>query len=156
VSDVGGQDADSRVRLAAFEFLDATTRLHGRSLPWKVLSEGFEFDGHRVPLVGPQDIFKPAVLRDMPLSIATTPPVPGKTAPYDDQLGPDGLLRYRHRGTDPRHPDNGLRLAMQYKAPLVYLHGVVKGFYVAERPVFIVGDDPGSPTFTVAVGKEGL
>ncbi len=156
MSDVGGQDVDSRVRLAAFEFLDAKTRLHGGSLPWKVLSDGFEFDGRRVPLVGPQGIFKPAVLREMPLSIATAPPVPGKTAPYDDQLGPDGLLRYRYRGTDPRHSDNvGLRLAMQRKAPLVYLHGVVKGFYVAEWPVFIVGDDPRSLTFTVAVGKEG-
>ncbi|MGH7340669.1 MAG: HNH endonuclease [Candidatus Rokuibacteriota bacterium] len=155
MSDLGDQDADSRVRLAAFEFLATKTRLHGGSLPWKVLSEGFEFDARRVPLVGPQGIFKPAVLREMPLSIATAPPVPGKAAPYDDQLGSDGLLRYRYRGTDPRHPDNvGLRLAMQRKAPLVYLHGVVKGFYVAEWPVFIVGDDSGSLTFTVAVGKE--
>lgn len=149
-------DPDSRVRVAAFEFLEAKNRLHGGSLPWKVLSEGFEIDGRRVPLVGPQGIFKPAVLRDIPLSITTAPPVPGKAAPYDDQLGPDGLLRYRYRGTDPRHPDNvGLRLAMERKVPLVYLHGVVKGFYVAEWPVFIVGDDPRALAFTVSVGKEG-
>ena len=149
-------DVDRQVRLRAFGFLEAKTRLYGSSLPWRVLSEGFDFDGRRVPLIGPQGIFKPAVLREMPLSIATAPPVPGKAAPYDDQLGPDGLLRYRYRGTDPRHPDNvGLRLAMQRRAPLVYLHGVVKGFYVAEWPVFIVGDDPRVLTFTVAVGKEG-
>ena len=91
----------------------------------------------------------------MPLSIATAPPVPGKAAPYDDQLGPDGLLRYRYRGTDPMHPDNvGLRRAMERKVPLVYLHGVVKGFYVAEWPVFVVGDDRRALTFTVAVGKD--
>lgn len=120
-----------------------------------MLSDGFDFDGRRVSLIGPQGIFKPAVLRDVPLSITTTPPVAGKAAPYDDQLGSDGLLRYRYRGTDPAHPDNvGLRRAMRRKVPLVYLHGVVKGFYVAEWPVFIVGDDPASLTFTVAVGKE--
>src|SRR6185436_20587743 len=122
---------------------------------WKVLSDGFDFDGRRVPLIGPQGIFKPGVLREMPLSIYTAPPVPGKVAPYDDQLGPDGLLRYRYRGTDPRHPDNvGLRLAMQRRAPLVYLHGVVKGFYVAEWLVFIVGDDPGSLTSQWRSGRK--
>jgi putative restriction endonuclease len=151
----GSMDVDSRVRLRAFAFLAEKTRLHGGSIPWKVLDEGFDCDGRRVPLVGPQGIFKPAVLRDVPLSIATAPPVPGKAAPYDDQLGPDGLLRYRYRGTDPQHPDNvGLRRAMQRKVPLVYLHGVVKGFYVAEWPVFIVDDDPRALTFTVAVGRE--
>ncbi len=150
-----GRELDSLVRLRAFAFLEEKTRTHGGSLPWKILSDGFDFEGRRVPLIGPQGIFKPAVLRDIPLSIATAPPVPGKAAPYDDQLGPDGLLRYRYRGTDPQHPDNaGLRRAMQHRFPLVYLHGVVKGFYVAEWPVFIVGDDPRALTFTVAVGKE--
>jgi putative restriction endonuclease len=150
-----GLDLDSRVRLRAFAFLEVQSRLHRGSLPRKVLSDGFDFDGQRVPLVGPQGIFKPAVLREMPLSITTVPPVPGKAAPYDDQLGPDGLLRYRYRGTDPQHPENvGLRRAMQRKVPLVYLHGIVKGFYVAEWPVFVVGDDPGTLTFTIAVGKE--
>ncbi len=149
------RDADGRVRVAAFEFLKEKTRIHGGSLPWKVLSEGFELEGRRVPLIGPQGIFKPAVLRDVPLSITTAPPVPGKAPPYDDRLGPDGLLRYRYRGTDPRHPDNvGLRRAMQRRVPLVYLHGVVTGYYVAAWPVFIVEDDPRSLTFVVAVGRD--
>lgn len=38
-----------------------------------MLSQGFEFDGVRVPLIGPQGIFKPAILPEMPLSIAFRP-----------------------------------------------------------------------------------
>jgi putative restriction endonuclease len=40
---------------------------------------------------------------------------------------------------------------MQHHVPLIYFHGVVPGLYVAEWPVYIVGDDPGQLTFTVSV-----
>jgi len=63
---------DHRARLAAFSFLDEQTRVHGKVVPYKVLLDGFTFDGRRVPLLGPQGIFKPAVLPDMSLSITTT------------------------------------------------------------------------------------
>jgi len=39
---------------------------------------------------------------------------------------------------------------MELRVPLIYLHGVAKGKYLVVWPVFIVGDDPGSLTFTVA------
>ncbi|MFN2432717.1 MAG: HNH endonuclease, partial [Gemmatimonadota bacterium] len=117
-----------------------------------MLEQGFVFHGRRVPLLGPQGIFKPAVLPDMPLSITTVPVMPGRERPYEDEIGPDGLLRYRYRGSDPLHRDNaGLRLAMQRQAPLVYLHGVVPGAYLPHWPSFIVGDDPRTLTFTVAL-----
>lgn len=139
---------DSLVRVAAFRWLREQVDFHGDDvLPFGVLTTGFTFEGQRVPLLGPQGIFKPAVLREMPLSIATAP-----AGPYDDSFGADGLLRYRYRGQDPGHRDNvGLRLAMQRRAPLVYLHGVVKGQYLAVWPVFVVGDEPERLTFTVAV-----
>ena len=77
-------------------------------------------EGQRVPLVGPQGIFKPAGMR-LPLSITTAPIVPGK----EDEIGADDLIRYRYRGTDPSHRDNaGLREAMRRRVPLVYLYGV--------------------------------
>jgi hypothetical protein len=34
---------------------------------------------------------------------------------------------------------------------LIYFHGIVPGLYVAEWPVYIVGDDPSRLTFTVSV-----
>ena len=107
-------DLDHRVRLAAFAFLTDQTRIHGEVVPYKVLHDGFIFDGRRVPLLGPQGIFKPAVLPDMPISITTAPVVEGKERPYEDEVDRDGLIIYRYRGTDPQHHENvGLRRAMQ-------------------------------------------
>lgn len=147
-------DLDARVRLAAFRFLDEQRQLASDEgvLRRRILVEGFVHEGQRVPLMGPQGIFKPRVLRDIPLSITTVAVVEGETPPYDDGIGDDGLLRYRYRGTDPQHHDNvGLRLAMHRQVPLIYFHGVVPGLYVAEWPVYIVGDDRAGLAFAVSV-----
>ena len=89
----------------------------------------------KVPLLGPPGIFKPAVLPDMPLSITTVPVVEGRERPYEDEVGEDGLLAYRYRGSDPRHRDNaGLRRALERQVPLVYFHGVDPGWYTAIFP----------------------
>lgn len=147
------RDVDMVVRLRAFEFLADLRRLHGDNpLPRAALERGFDFDGTRVPLVGPQGIFKPSILPSVPLSITTVPVVEGRSRPYDDSFAQGGLLRYRYRGSDARHRDNvGLRLAMTLQTPLVYFHGIVPGLYEAAWPVYIVGDDPAALTFTVAV-----
>ncbi|MBI4270533.1 MAG: HNH endonuclease [Candidatus Rokubacteria bacterium] len=150
-------DLDSRVRAAAFEFLAEQTRLHGEVLARETLSRGFDFDGTRVPLVGPQGIFKPSVLADMPLTITTAPTVEGRERPYEDRVEEGGVILYRYRGTDPRHPDNvGLRRAMQRETPLVYLYGLVPGRYLPVWPVYIVGDDPQARAFKVAVDDARL
>ena len=147
---------DSAVRLAAFSFLEEQVAIHGEVLPWGILLVGFTHDGQRVPLLGPQGIFKPALLSEMPLSITTTPPKEGKPRPYEDTFTPAGLLLYRYRGTDPQHHDNvGLRKAMQTQTPVIYFHGIVTGQYLASWPVFVVGDDPAQLTFTVAVDAKG-
>lgn len=145
-------DQGKQVRAAAFAFLDRQTAVHGDVLPRTVLAAGFSFGGRRVPLVGPQGIFKPAALTDIPLSITTVPLVEGKTRPYQDEVTDEGLLRYRYRGTDPRHHENeGLRRAMASQTPLIYFHGIVRGQYLPAWPVYVVGDDPASLSFTVAV-----
>ncbi|TVT72175.1 MAG: HNH endonuclease [Denitromonas halophila] len=137
---------DSLVRAQVFEFLSALTDKHGDVLPIEPLRQGINFQGHRVPLLGPQGIFKPRIL-DLPLSITTAP-----KSPYDDSFTSEGMVRYRYRGTDPLHHDNvRLRAAMMERKPLVYFHGVVPGRYVAAWPAFIVGDDPKGLFVTVAV-----
>jgi putative restriction endonuclease len=138
--------------MAAFEFLDSQVRVHGEVLPRPLLEQGFVHDGARIPLMGPQGIFKPA-MAELPLSITTVPPVEGRDPPYEDRVGPDGLL-YQYRGTDPHHRDNvGLRRAMETKTPLVYFHGVVPSQYLATWPVYVVGDDPATLTFTIQVDE---
>jgi putative restriction endonuclease len=112
---------DTQVRLRAFAFLEEQQKLHGDALPRSILARGFDFEGTRVPLIGPQGIFKPAVL-DLPLSFTTVPIVEGQPRPYEDEVGNDGLIRYRYRGTDPQHRDNvGLRTCMERQIPLIYL-----------------------------------
>ncbi|MGH2689046.1 MAG: HNH endonuclease [Actinomycetota bacterium] len=141
------------MRLAAFDFLAEQSMLHGDILPRTVLVRGFVFQGQRVPMVGPQGIFKPAILRTgIPLSILTAPPKPGRPRPYEDEITDDGLVRYRYRGRDPGHHENvRMRRAMQTGTPLIYLHGVAPGRYVAQWPVFVVSDDPTDLSVTVAV-----
>jgi len=146
------REVDQRVRIAAFEFLRKETELRGEVLPRPLLAQGFLFDRQRVPLIGPQGIFKPAVLPEMPLTITTVPVVEGRERPYEDQMDENGLLLYRYRGTDPNHRDNaGLRLAMRRAVPLIYLFGVVPGEYVPVWPVFIIRDDPAALAFSIAV-----
>ena len=138
---------NARIRAAAFAWLTDQVARHGDVLPRQLLEQGFLFETQRVPLLSPQGIFKPRLLTDGPLSINTAP-----GGPYDDAIGPDGLLRYRYRGTDPNHRDNiGLRTAMSERLPLVYFHGLVPGKYLATWPVFVVGDDPAGLTFSVEV-----
>ncbi len=137
---------DQQTRLAAFDWLTRQVEIHGDVLPWALLAWGFEYQGARVPVVSQQGIFKPRVM-EYPLSMRTS-----ANSPYDDSFGPDGLLRYRYRGTDPNHRDNvGLREAMRRQLPLAYFHAVLKGRYLAIWPTYIVGDDPKALTFSVAV-----
>ena len=147
MADVSLKDFDTEVRMAAFDWLSSRQTEYEDVLPRKILAQGFDFRGQRVPLLGPQGIFKPRVIPELPLSITTSP-----KSPYDDSFGPEGLLLYRYRGTDPQHYENvGLRKALFRKTPLIYFHGVVPGKYLAVWPVFIVGDSPDKLYFHVAV-----
>jgi putative restriction endonuclease len=146
------RDLDYRVRQAAFAYLEDQVRHHGEVLPYSVIRTGFPFETKLVKLMGPQGIFKPGILPEMPLSITTAPPKPGQPRPYEDSFTPEGLLQYCYRGTDPMHHENvGLRKAAQNGVPLIYFHGIVKGQYFAAWPAFIVDDNPAKLQFTVAV-----
>lgn len=137
---------DARIRSAIFEWLSIQVAIHGDVLPRALLAEGMLVGGRRVPMLGPQGIFKPQVL-NAPLSLTTSP-----NGPYDDGFEGNGILRYKYRGTDPSHRDNvGVRFAKEAKLPMVYFHGLVPGRYLATWPVFVVGDDPRSLHFTVQV-----
>ena len=149
-------DRDTAVRLRAFDFPSELRRRFGEaSIPRPVLERGFDFEDVRVPLIGPQGIFKPAILPELPLTITTAPPVEHRERPYDDGFIDGGFLRYRHRGTDPNHRDSvGLRTAKQQQTPLIYPHGIVPGLYEAAWPVFVVEDHPETLSFVVAIDDQ--
>lgn len=128
------------VRAAAFEFVDQLTEHGERAAHWADLSK-FTFHGTRVPLVGPQGIFKPAVL-DLPISILTAYRAPGRDRPYDDQEDANGFIYYRYRGTDPQHHENvALREIRDCSVPLLYFQGIARGRYAASA-VYIIDDRP--------------
>jgi putative restriction endonuclease len=153
-------ELDALVRTQAFLLLDELSLRYGQALPRNLLVQGFMLQGQRVPLLGPQGIFKPAVLPKsvgIPLSVTTAPPIEGKPRPYEDSVDDSGLIRYRYRGTNPQHHENiGLRKAMWKRTPLIYFFGLMEGKYAAAWPSFIVGDNPETLTFTVAVDDKRL
>ena len=114
----------------------------------------FEYDGRRVPLMDRQrGIRKPAGL-DAALAIRTTYTSPTQPPPYDDAIGPDGLQRYKYRGSDPQHPENvALRRARDLGLPLIWFVGVYPGLYEPIYPVYVVGDEPAQLQFALAVDE---
>lgn len=136
------------VRAAAFDYVDQLTEHGERAAHWADLSN-FTFHGTRVPLVGPQGIFKPAVL-DLPISILTAYRSPGRDRPYDDEEDESGFIYYRYRGTNPQHHENvALREVRDRSIPLVYFQGVAKGRYAASA-VYIIDDKPEELTIVAA------
>lgn len=140
---------DSRIRLAAFKFLEETTLLKGKLFSRPTLLEGFKFDNTRIPLISPQGIFKPKVLK-FPLSITTIPPSEKRPKPYDDNFNEENLNIVTKA---PNHQDNvGLRKAMELQLPLIYFYGLAPNKYLPCWPVYVVGDDTKNSTFKGAIG----
>ena len=136
-------ELDYAVRSATFKFLAEHTRLHGETFKRDTLAEGFQFRGQQVRLIGPQGIFKPAILADRALTLTTVAPGAGRTRPYDDGFQTDGTVIYKYRGTDPSHHNNRwVRNAMRAQAPLIYFHATVPGKYLAAWPVHVISDNP--------------
>jgi len=139
-------DREHGVRLAAIQYVHALRDANDGFVTWAQL-KAFSWGGVTVPLIGASGIWKPAAL-SAPISITTSP-----NDPYGDDVGDDGLLRYRYfggAGAEEAHFNAGLRRAFVEALPLIYFRGVQKGLYQALAPVVIMGDDPATRTFTVA------
>jgi putative restriction endonuclease len=106
-------DLNARLRTQAFAYLNQIDRA-GAGLVTLEQLEAFTFEGRRVPLIARQrGIHKIAGL-PAALSILTTYSRMPELRPYDDEVGPDGYLRYKWWGTDPDLYDNrALRLTVE-------------------------------------------
>ena len=120
----------------------------------------FEFNGLKYRLVGTQTgIWKPREL-GAALSMLTAYVDRESDRPYHDGLGPDQMLRYKWRGTDPNVADNRwLRDAMIAGLPLVWFLGV--GYAPGSRtqvfqpvmPVWLVSEEHEQHQFVVALDE---
>jgi len=119
----------------------------------------FQFRGESHRLIGTMTgIWKITAFSDSAVSILTSYVPDGKRRPYEDGEGPDGMQRYKWRGTDPNQSDNrALRRAMERGLPLMWLVGIgyVPGtqtqLFDVRFPVFLVGEEPSRHQFVVAL-----
>jgi putative restriction endonuclease len=129
---------ETEIRAAAFRWIRLQALAFGGTVPWKLLAQGFDFQGERITLVGASGIWKPKQFDLMPISITST-----QDSKYEDSFNPEELLVYSYRGTDPNHRDNqGLRETMRTRTPLIYFFGVGAGRYLPVWPVIIIEDHP--------------
>jgi putative restriction endonuclease len=114
----------------------------------------FSFDGRPMRLIVQSGIWKPKRL-DAALTIRTTYTPPNAVPPYEDDIGIEGLPRYKYRGTDAEHSDNrALRAAMQGGLPLAYFVGVERGVYVPQYPVWVEAENRAGLEFMIAVDEQ--
>lgn len=121
----------------------------------------FQFQGQRHRLVGTMTgIWRIKSVSAAAISILTAYAPDESKRPYEDTVGPDGMLRYKYRGVDPQFPDNvWLRTAMQRHLPLVWFTGIgyVPGtktqVFRPEFPVWLVAEEPEQHQFVVAVDQ---
>jgi putative restriction endonuclease len=137
------------IRLAAMDWLAAFGP--EQTFRYEQLAQ-FQFQGDRLPLTDRgRGIRKPAQMTAA-LSFSTVYTAPNAVPPYEDTEGRDGLLRYKIRGEDPRHPDNvAMRAAQERQLPLIWFVGVAPGLYLPRYPVYLVGEEHGQ--FVVALDQ---
>jgi putative restriction endonuclease len=113
----------------------------------------FTFDDQHFRLMDPQrGIRKPKELAAA-LSIRTVYRPDGAKRPYEDEMGDDGLLRYKWRGEDLDHPENrALRAAMELELPLIWFFGVGVAMYQPIFPVYLLAEEPERHQFVIIPG----
>jgi putative restriction endonuclease len=156
----GAFDYDWRLRVAALAELKGLASLRGGVVSTEELTAGFRFEGERIRFWDPRrGIWRPKQLgsQGAALTIVTTPPRPGKTPPYDDQVASDAeSLLYRYEGTDPDHWTNrAVRRAYHDGRPLIYLYGIRPGLYQPILPCFVTADFPDDLAFHVMAESAG-
>lgn len=157
-----GLNDEQALRGAAFLFLDALAS-RGLALVRQTDVSDFSFQGHRLRLMATQSgIWKPAIL-SAALSFNTVFAADPSRRPYDDEVGPDGYLRYKWRYKDPNDPTNydlsdnrAMRNAMRFGLPLIWFQGVDRGLYLPIYPVYLADEEPARQQFVVAVDEGSL
>lgn len=153
---------DLAFRESAFAWLRA--QMLDRDLFSRDDMSRFPFGGTERRLIGPfTGIWRLTKLSQAAISISTAYVANLKDRPYADEVGSDGLLRYKWRGDNPNHADNvALRIAMQRGLPLIwfigqrYAPGTKTQLYFPQFPVTLVAEEPEHQQFVVQVDAEQM
>lgn len=139
------------VRHAAFAWLDRQ-RASGKETFTQADTSNLQLLDQTVRLMPTQQgIWKPAGF-EAALSFRTVYRPDGADRPYDDNVGVDGLYRYKMRGDDAGHYQNrALRQAMLERLPLIWWLGVQGGGYSALYPIYLVGEESHELQFVVDI-----
>jgi putative restriction endonuclease len=136
------------LRLELFTALEELAASKGGFLTFQELTR-FELQGVRRPLVGQRGIHNPAYF-DHTLSIMSSP-----DGPYDDKIGPDGLLEYAFEAGDPLGGSNRkLRQTMIDQIPIILFERPIENVWVPIMPAYVVEENRGQRYFKVATGEE--
>lgn len=140
---------DRRIRQAAMAWLTIRTN-DGRDPISTSDLDDFTLDGQPFRIKDRQQgIWKPAAFRAA-LSIQTVYRADGRNRPYADDVGPDGLLRYKWRGTDSQlYVNVALREAMVQALPLIWFFGIGVALWQPIYPVYLLGEEPEHQQFVV-------
>lgn len=140
---------DRRARIEAMAWLTIRTNDGRDAISTQDLAD-FTLDGEPFLLKDRQQgIRKPAGF-DAAFSIQTVYRADGQERPYADDVGSDGMLRYKWRGTDPGlYVNVALREAMNRKVPLIWFFGVGVAMWKPIYPVYILAEEPSQHQFVV-------
>lgn len=147
-------------REAAFAWMRAR-QLHTPFFTREDLAR-FQYGEDVYRLIGPQTgIWKVADLSDAAIAISTAYVPDGVPRPYEDGEGPDGLQRYKWRGTDANQSDNrALRRALERGLPLLWLVGIGYApgtktqLFDVRFPVYLLGEEPDLQQFVVGFEED--
>jgi putative restriction endonuclease len=138
----------SLLRLDAFAELELLIDARGGFATYRELLD-FEVRGRRFPLIDlNRGIRNPAEF-DATLSV-----VSAVDGPYDDDIGPDGIMRYAFRAGDPAGSDNRkLRKAMETRTPIILFEKPMPNIYVPIMPAFVIDEDVAARFFLIATDE---
>jgi len=138
----------ARLRLEIFAELELLVDSRGGFATYRELLD-FEIEGRQLKLIDANRGIRNPVEFDSTLSIVSS-----YDGPYDDHIGPDGILRYAFRKGDPIGGDNRkLRVAMNSRTPIILFEKPMPSIYVPIMPAFVIAEDLDSRFFLIATDE---
>jgi putative restriction endonuclease len=137
-----------RLRLAIFADLERFIEIRGGFATRDELVN-FEIEGNRLGLIDRNRGIRNPLEFDSTLSIVTSP-----SGPYNDDIRPNGVIRYAFRSGDPVGGDNRkLRIALETSTPLILFEKPMPNVYVPVFPAYVIDENFDERYFVIATGE---